>query len=186
MSNWTNEQLEKHVMHPLIVIATFVYEFLSIHPYQDGNDRLSRLLTTLWLMQQGYQFIQYVSFENIIEEQKEVYYGVLMEDQQKRYREEERIDGLMLFFLGCLVDLIQRLGAKYETYTRLKLALNSRQQWVLAFIRGQQTTQVGAIEKALNQYARNTLKKDLQYLVKEGLILKTDAGRGAYYHAKEQ
>jgi len=67
---WANMQWDEKTIHPLIVLAIFVYEFLSIHPFQDGNGRLSRLLTTLVLLQQGYAFIQYISFENHIEQHK--------------------------------------------------------------------------------------------------------------------
>ncbi len=68
--SWTNEQLEIQEIHSLIIIACFVYEFLSIHPFQDGNGRLSRLLTTMLLLKNDYLFIQYMSFENLIEKTK--------------------------------------------------------------------------------------------------------------------
>ena len=67
--------------YPLIRTALFVYEFLSIHPFQDGNGRLSRLLTTLLLMKGGYVWIEYVSFEHEIEHRKKEYYKKLMEAQ---------------------------------------------------------------------------------------------------------
>src|SRR5690606_35245867 len=60
---WTNGQLQQKTIHPLLVIGSFIYDFLSIHPFQDGNGRLSRLLTTLCLLQNDYSFIQYISFE---------------------------------------------------------------------------------------------------------------------------
>jgi len=96
---WTNERLLKKDLHPLLATATFVYEFLSIHPYQNGNGRLSRLLTTLLLLKQGYQFIQYISFENVIETKKKSYYIALMDGQKNRGKENERIDSWILFFL---------------------------------------------------------------------------------------
>jgi len=68
--DWTNHQLISKELHPLIVIGLFIYEFLSIHPFQDGNGRLSRALTNLMLLKTDYQFIQYVSFENLIEQKK--------------------------------------------------------------------------------------------------------------------
>jgi len=182
---WTNERLVKKDLHPLMITAAFVYEFLSIHPYQDGNGRLSRLLTSLLLMKQDYRFIQYVSFENVIETKKEGYYRALMEGQRNRGKENERIDHWLLFFLECLIVLIQRLEAKYETYSKLKTALNERQQAVLDVIKDRKTAQVGEIESHLKDYSRNTLKKDLAYLVKEGLLLKTGEGRGVRYHVKE-
>ena len=80
---WTKAELESDNIHPLIVISTFVYEFLSIHPYQDGNGRLSRLLTTLLLLRNGYDFMMYASMETEIEKRKKQYYNVLMECQKR-------------------------------------------------------------------------------------------------------
>ena len=103
---WTTERFTKSDTHPVITIAIFVYEFLSVHPYQDGNGRLSRLLTTLLMMQQGYGFIQYVSFENIIETRKDDYYRALMDGQKNRGKTDELIDKWLSFFLECMVILI--------------------------------------------------------------------------------
>lgn len=179
---WTNDRLEQKDLHPLMITAAFVYEFLSIHPYQDGNGRLSRLITSLLLMKQDYSFIRYVSFENVIETRKEGYYRALMEGQKNRYKETERIDSWMLFFLECLIELTRRLEVKYETYNKLTTVLNERQQAVMGYIREKKTAQVGELEQELKSYSRNTLKKDLAMLVKEGLLLKTGEGRGVRYH----
>ena len=183
--SWTNERLSKQDMHPLMITASFVYEFLSIHPYQDGNGRLSRLLTSLLLMKQDYKFIQYASFENVIELRKEGYYRALMEGQKNRYKKNERIDSWVVFFLDCIIELTRRLDVKYETYSKLKTSLNERQQRVLKYIKEHKTMQVGELETQLKAYSRNTLKKDLAFLVKEGLILRTGEGRGVRYHVKE-
>ncbi len=180
--DWLNERMAKRDMHPLVFIAGFVYEFLSVHPYKDGNGRLSRLITTLLMMKQGYEFIQYVSFENVIESTKDEYYRVLIDGQQNRYKDNERIDSWVLYFMQCLITLTERLEAKYETYSKLKTALNNRQQQVLDFIRDHEPVQVRDIKKALGEYSRNTLKKDLAYMVKEKLILKTGDRRGTRYH----
>ena len=180
--DWLNERIEKQDMHPLVYIAGFVYEFLSIHPYKDGNGRLSRLLTTLLMMKQGYEFIQYVSFENVIESSKDEYYRVLMDGQQNRYEDNERVSAWMLYFMQSLITLTERLDAKYKIFSKLKTALNKRQQQVLNFIRDNEPAQVGDIEKALGKYSRNTLKKDLAYLVKEKLLLKTGERKGTRYH----
>jgi Fic family protein len=183
---WLNERMEKRDMHNLVVTAGFVYEFLSIHPYNDGNGRLSRLLTTLLLMKQDYQFIQYISFENIIEARKEEYYRVLMDGQKDRYKDIERINAWVLFFMQCLVILTQKLEVKYNTYSMLKTALNKRQKKVLDFVRENEPVQIGDIEKALKEYSRNTLKKDLIYLVQEGLLLKTGDRKGTRYHFRKR
>jgi Fic family protein len=182
---WVNERFEKADMHPVMITAAFVYEFLSIHPYQDGNGRLSRLITTLLLMRQGYEFTQYVSFEHIIEERKSDYYRALMDGQKNRYKETEKVDQWVLFFLDCLVTLIKRLEAKYEIYSKLKKDLNERQQEVLSFVKKQQKVQMNEIVEAFKNHSRNTLKKDVAYLVNEGLILKTGERKGTRYHYEE-
>lgn len=183
--NWTNERLNKNDLHPLMIVATFVYEFLSIHPYQDGNGRLSRLLTTFILLKLDYQFIQYVSFEHVIENKKEDYYRALMDGQKNRYNDDERIDKWLFFFLESLIQLTKRLEAKYDTYSKLKLVLNDRQQQIIAFVTEEKTTQIKNIEVELKNYSRNTIKKDLAYLVNENLLIRTGAGRGVKYHIKE-
>ena len=179
---WVNERFEKSDMHPVIITAAFVYEFLSIHPYQDGNGRLSRLLTTLLLMKLDYQFIQYVSFEHVIESRKDDYYRALIEGQKNRYKKEERIEKWVLFFLECLVELIKRLEVKYETYSKLKVGINERQQKIIAYVKKKATAQINEIENHLSDFSRNTIKKDLAYFVNEGILLKAGAGRGVRYH----
>lgn len=183
--NWTNIQLENKELHPILITAVFVYEFLSIHPYQDGNGRLSRLLTTFLLLKQDYNFVEYVSFEHVIEARKDMYYRVLMETQKHRNTDKELLDKWIVFFLDSLTTLVQKLKVKYETYNTLKISLNKRQQEVLEYINQQKSIQIKDVEKNL-QYSRNTLKKDLHYLVKEGMILTTGAGRGVRYHAKNE
>lgn len=179
---WVNERFDKSDMHPVLIIATFVYEFLSIHPYQDGNGRLSRLLTTLLLMRRGYDFTQYVSFENIIEEQKEDYYRVLMDGQKNRYKNTEKIDKWILFFLESLVTLINRLEAKYEIFNKLAKELNERQRSVLEFVKRQEIVRMSDLDEEFKDYSRNTLKKDMIYLVNEGLLMKTGERKGTRYH----
>ncbi len=182
---WANERFEKKDLHPLLIVAAFVYEFLSIHPYQDGNGRLSRLLTSLLLLKLDYPFIQYVSFEHVVESKKESYYRALMEGQKDRYNDEECIDRWVVFFLESLIELTKRLGVKYEVYNKLKVGLNDRQQQIFNYIKEKETAKIGAIESFLENYSRNTIKKDLAYLVGEGLLLKVGAGRGVRYHVKE-
>lgn len=183
---WTNTQLEQQRLHPILITAIFVYEFLSIHPYQDGNGRLSRLLTTLLLLKQDYNFVEYVSFEHIIENRKNLYYQVLIETQKLRGTEDEMLDKWVLFFLNCLYSMTEKLKVKYETYNNLKVGTNNRQKEVVAYIDQHKTIQIKDLETSLSPYSRNTLKKDLQYLVKEGLILTTGSGRGVRYHAKDK
>lgn len=110
----TNKNFENEELHPLIIIATFVYEFLSIHPYQDGNGRLSRLLTTLLLLKNGYDFMQYASMEIEIEKRKKEYYKALMNGQKDRGTDKEIIKDWILFFLDTLEATIRKLEDRYR------------------------------------------------------------------------
>lgn len=182
---WTNLQFKKEILHPLITIGTFVYEFLSIHPFQDGNGRLSRLLTTLFLLKFDYLFIQYVSFEHIIEKRKKDYYKALMDGQKNRYSEKEKIDKWIIFFLSCIEELIMKLEKKYESYDKKKKYLNSRQKEIIELLKNNYSLKVGDISEKLNKYSINTIKKDLQYLISEKIIEKMGKSRGTIYVIKE-
>ena len=178
---WTNTQLNEKTIHPLIVLAVFVYEFLSIHPFQDGNGRLSRLLTTFLLLQQGYEFIQYISFERHIENHKKAYYEALMSGQRKRNTPEERIDTWMIFFLESLKALTEKLDQKYNVFKQKGGYLNDRQKKLKDFIEEQKTIKVSDLTVAFPNISLNTLKKDLQYLRAEKLISTVGQGKGTVY-----
>ncbi|MDZ7879056.1 MAG: Fic family protein [Saprospiraceae bacterium] len=181
--SWTNEAFKADVLHPLIIIAVFIYEFLSIHPFQDGNGRLSRLLTTLLLLKYGYDFILFTSFENLIEERKKDYYRVLMHGQQQRGKTEggELIDQWLVFFLDSLLTLSQRLTEKRQAYITLKDYLNERQKQVLAVITKNSPAQLSDISLHLPKIPRATLKRDLSILVERRLLTQVGSGRGVRY-----
>jgi len=179
--NWTNEQFEKKEIHPLIAISNFVYEFLSIHPFQDGNGRLSRLITTLILMQQDYMFIQYVSFENLIEKTKKEYYQALIEGQKNRNKEDENISKWVLYFLDNLNILTQRLDAKYDIFKSKGGYLNERQKEIKEYLKENQPLKISDLAKKFNNVNVNTLKKDLQYMKKEQIIKGVGKGKGTVY-----
>lgn len=179
--NWTNEQFEKKEIHPLIILSNFVYEFLSIHPFQDGNGRLSRLVTTLILMQQDYMFIQYVSFENLIEKAKKEYYQALMEGQKNRNKENENISKWVLYFLDKLNIMTQRLDEKYDVYKSKGGYLNERQKEIKEYLKENQPLKISDLAKTFNNININTIKKDLQYMKKEQIIMGVGKGKGTVY-----
>ena len=179
---WTNEQLETKNVHPLLIIPVFVYEFLSIHPFQDGNGRLSRLLTTLLLLRLDYSFVPYISFENIIERRKKEYYEALMMGQKNRNSNQEKIDTWILFFLDCLKEMIDLLGKKYDVFKNKGGYLNPRQKEVLEVIRLNQPVKFGDIITALPAYSKNTIKKDLLYLINEHQIESVGRNKGTIYY----
>ncbi len=183
---WSNEQLDKGNVHPLMIIPVFIYEFLSIHPFQDGNGRLSRLLTTLLLLKHDYSFVPYISFENIIERRKKEYYEALMMGQKYRYTKKERIDKWILFFLDCLQEMIDLLNKKYDVYKDKGGYLNPRQKEVLETIRINQPVKFSDIVAALPTYSQNTIKKDLVYLLNEHQIESIGRNKGTVYNIRQE
>lgn len=184
--SWTNECIEKQEIHPLITIATFVYEFLSIHPYQDGNGRLSRLLTTLLLLKNGYDFIQYASMEIEIENRKKDYYKALMNGQKDRGTDKELIHDWLLFFLETLEMTIKKLEERYDKIKHKKSYLNQRQKEVQQFIKENEPVKISDITAALSDYTAYTIKKDVKYLMDEKLVKKLGKGRGTVYVIGEE
>jgi Fic family protein len=178
---WTQSALAGDEHHRLIVIGAFIYGFLSIHPFQDGNGRLSRLLSTLLLLQNGYHFVQFVSFENLIESRKADYYRALMDGQKDRYVEQERMDQWLFFFLDCLGELANRLDKKYEQILKRGGYLSARRQEILDFSTSKGNVQIADVLAKFPDVPRSTLKADLAYLVREYYLQKTGVGRGTVY-----
>jgi Fic family protein len=178
---WTNQQLSENSIHQLIVIGSFIYDFLSIHPFQDGNGRLSRLLTTLCLMQKDYTFIQYISFENHIEQNKKAYYQALMSGQKNRGTDIERIDSWLIFFLESLKTLTEKLEQKYDVFKSKGCYLNDRQKLIKDFIQYNQPIKISDIAKQFPNITLSTLKKDIQYLKEEQVLTMIGKGKGSVY-----
>ena len=178
---WANKQFEKKEIHPLIIISNIIYEFLSIHPFQDGNGRLSRLITTLLLLQTDYLFVQYVSFESLIEKSKKGYYQTLMEGQKNRYKKNEIISNWTLFFLNKLSELTQKLDAKYDVFKSKGGYLNERQKKIKEYLRLNQPLKISDIAKEFKDININTIKKDLHYMKQEKAITSIGKGKGTVY-----
>lgn len=182
--DWTNRNLKDSEYHPLIVIAAFTYEFLSIHPYQDGNGRLSRLLTTLLLLKSGYDFMNYASMETEIEKNKKDYYQVLMNGQKNRYTDQENISDWTNYFLKMLHEAIDILESRFEEIKNTKSYLTDRQSKVLNFIKENEPVKISDIEKSMIDEKIYNLKKDVSYLKNENLIRQVGKGRATIYYFK--
>jgi Fic family protein len=175
---WYNSDKETH---PIVRSAIFVYDFLSVHPFQDGNGRLSRLLATLLLLKNGYSWIQYVSFEHEIENRKGDYYQVLMLCQSKRPGED--VYPWITFFLECLGNIQQNLMTKLETKSRLT-HLSPRAGVVYSFIDNHPGSKSGDIAPKLN-IPLPTVKRLLMEMVAQNLISKHGTGPGTHYYAEK-
>lgn len=164
-------------IHPLVKTALFCYDFVSVHPFQDGNGRMSRLLATLLLLRNGYTWIQYVSFEHEIENKKGDYYRRLMECQKDRPGED--VTGWMLFFLQCLSNIQDQLLQKLQT-KNVDKDLSPREKSIVLFIDNNDGSSSGTISKKL-EIPLPTVKKVLADLVAKGLIEKKGTGPGTHY-----
>ena len=111
---WTRKALDEEALHPLAVIAVFIVTFLAIHPFQDGNGRLSRVLTTLLLLRAGYAYVPYASLERVIEENKDLYYRALRRTQTTLERETPDWEPWVGFFLRCLKKQKDTLAARLD------------------------------------------------------------------------
>jgi Fic family protein len=101
---WTQDALQAKENHPLVVIAAFIVGFLKIHPFLDGNGRLSRILTNLLLLQAGYAYVPYVSLEGLIEGSKGDYYVALRRSQKTFGTESESVTSWIEYFLNVLLE----------------------------------------------------------------------------------
>lgn len=175
--NWYNSEGE---IHPLVRIASFVYEFLSIHSFQDGNGRLSRLISTLLLLKNGYSWIQYVSFEHEIESRKSEYYQVLRSCQAQRQKEDVTV--WIQFFLSCLSNIQSQLIKKLNA-SGSETKLSPKEKSIFTIIQSRPNIQSGEISERL-AIPLPTVKRILPELIKKGLIEKHGAGRNVSYTLK--
>jgi Fic family protein len=175
--NWYQTDKETH---PLVKCAIFAYDFVSIHPFQDGNGRLSRLIASLLLLKNGYSWIQYVSFEHEIESRKLEYYRVLQNSQANR--PNENVDEWINFFFDCLTNIQQKLTKKLAT-KGVKTNLTPKEKSIVSFIENYAGCQSGDIAKKLG-IPSPTIKRILPKLLKLNLIEKHGIGPGTNYTIK--
>ena len=177
---WTAENLEKRDWHPLLVIAFFVVSFLAIHPFQDGNGRLSRVLTTFLLLKTGYHYVAYSSLEAVIEREKPSYYRSLRQTQSSFNQSEPNWDPWVVFFLQSLKRQKDNLEVKIKRERLLLTQMPDMSQTILDLLRATGRITMSELE-IFTQYNRNTLRKHLENLVKINQIQRKGLGKGSYY-----
>jgi Fic family protein len=177
---WFVAARESGRLHPLLLIGIWVVVFLEIHPFQDGNGRLSRVLTTLLLLQAGYAYVPYSSLESVVEQSKEAYYLALRQTQGTIRTQAPNWQPWLLFFLRSLAEQVKRLGRKLERERVVLAALPELSLQIVEFAREHgRVTMTDAIR--LTGSNRNTLKQHLRALVDGGHLAAHGAGRGAWY-----
>nr|WP_255692574.1 Fic family protein [Luteimonas sp. XNQY3] len=180
---WFNEARSSGRLHPLLLIGIWVVVFLEIHPFQDGNGRLSRVLTTLLLLQAGYAYVPYSSLESVIEQNKEAYYLALRQTQGSIRTDAPNWQPWLVFFLRALSQQVRRLERKVE---REKLVLAKLPDLALQIV--EFTREHGRITMAeairLTRGNRNTLKQHFRALVAQGHLAQQGGGRGTWYELR--
>ena len=180
---WFVQERDSGRLHPLLLIGLSVVVFLEIHPFQDGNGRLSRVLTTLLLLKAGYAYVPFSSLESVVEQSKEAYYLALRQTQGTIRSAAPNWQPWLMFFLRSLAEQVKRLSRKIE---REKLVLATLPELSLAIIEFARehgrVTMMDAIR--LTSSNRNTLKLHLRALVERGYLNARGAGRGAWYEIR--
>jgi Fic family protein len=177
---WTTKALDEKTLHPLLVIGVFTVTFLEIHPLQDGNGRLSRILTTLLLLRAGYAYVAYSSLESIIENSKEGYYLALRQTQRTIRSAEPNWLPWTVYFLRALQQQKRRLEKKIERERIVMATLPELSLQIIEAISERGRITIGEIVR-LTGANRNTVKKHLAALVAANHIAQRGAGKGTWY-----
>lgn len=192
LSDWLRREEASPFLHPLLRIAVFKVVFLAIHPFQDGNGRLSRILTNLLLLRAGYSHASFSSLESVIENRKEAYYLALRRTQISFGKEEADWEPWLLFFLRSMKEQVERLrtrlgdvvkerpGPAFRVVQKSAVEVSPLAEKLLALARERGTVTVAEASDALDAN-RNTLKGKFGELTGEGLLRLHGKGRGAYY-----
>ena len=177
---WARELLVTRQLHPLLVIAIFVVVFLEIHPFHDGNGRVSRNLTTLLLLRAGYAYVPYSSLESVIEHSKEGYYFARRQTQGTIRTDTPNWQPWVLFFLRALQQQMKRLAKKVEREKIVLSAIPELSVKILEYAREHGRVTIGDIV-TLTGTSRNTLKQHFRQLLEKGHLVMHGRGRGAWY-----
>ncbi len=177
---WVTHEREMAHLHPVLIIALCIVVFLEIHPFQDGNGRLSRVLTTLLLLQAGYAYVPYSSLESVVEQNKEAYYLALRQTQGTIRTESPDWQPWLEFFLRSLAEQVRRLEKKVEREKIVLAAMPKLSLQIVEFTREHGRVTIGEAIK-LTGTSRNTLKQHFRALVESGTLNQHGRGRGVWY-----
>lgn len=180
---WFNAERAAARLHPLLLIGIWIVVFLEIHPFQDGNGRLSRVLTTLLLLQSGYAYVPYSSLESVIEQSKEAYYLALRQTQGTIRSDAPDWQPWLNFFLRALAEQVRRLNRKVEREKLVLATLPELSLQIVEFAREHGRITMGDAIR-LTGSSRNTLKQHFRALVERAHLEQHGSGRGVWYELK--
>lgn len=173
-----NESIRQGVFSPLLCVAQFVFDFVSIHPFVDGNGRMSRLFMLLLLYQNGYLVGKYSSLEGKIECTKQTYYEVLRESSAGWAVRENDYLPFVTYFLGivlsCYRELDEKLSIVNASNSNEDLIRNCLAKAIVPISKRE-------IERSCPMLSTRTIERTLQKMAKEGAVLKIGAARATCY-----
>ena len=181
--SWVQQGRKSGQLHPLLIISLAIVVFLEIHPFQDGNGRTSRVLTTLLLLQAGYDYVPYSSLESVIEQNKEAYYLALRQTQGTIRTDKPDWQPWIIYFLRSLAKQVDQLQKKVENEKLVLAALPKLSLVIIDFTREHGRITMGEAIR-LTDTSRNTLKQHFRSLVERGHLNKQGGGRGVWYELR--
>lgn len=179
---WTNESLNNKKSHPLLIVGNFIVEFLNIHPFRDGNGRMSRILTNLLLLQQDYLYMPYVSHEKLIEDNKPEYYLALRQSQKTFKKDDEDINSWLNFFLTIVLQQ-SKMAIELLNEKNIDKLLSPKQLAVWIFLQTVDLASPMEIAKKAN-VARPTVNQVLNKLLEMKQIERIGEGSAVRYRKK--
>ena len=174
-----DKAINKYGIDPLIAIPVFIHDFLCIHPFNDGNGRMSRLLTTLLLYKSGFVIGRYISLEKKIEITKDEYYVALQESSQNWHEEKNDDTAFIKYLLGTIVaayrdfeERVNMLGKKVSARDMVEKAIRSK---IGKFTKND-------IMELCPEIGRGSVENSLKALCEAGIIKKEGQGRATFYY----
>lgn len=178
--DWFNQTRHTGRVHSLLIIAFFIVTFLEIHPFQDGNGRLSRILTTLLLLQSGYAYVPYSSLESVIENSKEAYYLALRQTQSTIRTDAPNWQPWIFFFMRAMQQQKRRLAEKVEREKLMLAVLPELAAQILETTGQRGRITIGEMIRSTGA-SRNTLKEHFKKLLMQGHLARHGAGKATWY-----
>lgn len=178
---WTNNTLEDKFFHPIIAIGVFIVHFLSIHPFTDGNGRMSRALTVLLMLKSGYDYMPYSSMESIIEYSKDAYYRALRGTQKTIWTDKVNYEPWLTFFVSSLVKQKRHLEAKIKKMKQSENnKLSATPMLILGLFADKPELTVAEIVELTGKNIE-TVRKTVQSLANKGYLKKQGTTKGVFY-----
>lgn len=178
---WTNNTLEDKYFHPIITIGVFIIHFLSIHPFTDGNGRMSRALTVMLMLKNGYDYMPYASMESIIEASKDAYYRALRGTQKTIWTDKVNYEPWLTFFVLSLVKQKRHLESKIKKLQQSgSNKLSATPMMILGLFADKSEMNMSEIIAATGKNPE-TVRKAVQSLVNKGHLKKQGSTKGVFY-----